>query len=400
MKVLVLSHMYPNKMFPTYGIFVHEQVKALKSVGCEIRVVSPVQWTPFPLDYFIRKWRRYKNISFYENIEGVDVYHPKKITFPKELFLSYSGYLYYFAIQTLVREIYKKFKFDLIHAHVALPDGFSAVLLKKEYNVPLITTIHGYDLQHTIYKNKNCLNAVLKVIEESDKITVVSKKLENIANKLYTDVNNKIITINNGFSNKKVFCGYSNLKDKYADKLVFLSVGNLIKTKGHDITLEAMVRLIRKVPNAHLIIIGDGAQKWELQNLTRKLGISNNVEYLGQLSHEKVMEYMSICDIFILPSWNEAFGVVYAEAMAHAKPVIACKGEGIDGIVKDRHNGILVEPRSVDSLYEAIDTLAYNISLRTLFGERAGISIKDFTWEANALKYLYIYKDVLNISYT
>lgn len=109
------------------------------------------------------------------------------------------------------------------------------------------------------------------------------------------------------------------------------------------------------------------------------------------------MRLMRSCDIFILPSWNEAFGVVYLEAMANGKPVIACQGEGIDGIIKDKETGILVKPKDVDSLVKAMDYLLGNPDEARAIGTRARkLVLENYSWEKNAEKTIKVYQEVLN----
>jgi glycosyltransferase involved in cell wall biosynthesis len=121
------------------------------------------------------------------------------------------------------------------------------------------------------------------------------------------------------------------------------------------------------------------------------------VEFLGQLSHKKVMEYMAVTDIFSLPSWNEAFGVVYIEAMAQGKPVIGCQGEGIEDFVEDGKTGLLAKPKDVDSLVKALDFLLSHPTEAQEIGKRAGdLVLKHYTWEKNAEKTIEVYQEVLN----
>ena len=108
------------------------------------------------------------------------------------------------------------------------------------------------------------------------------------------------------------------------DHSVILSVSYLITRKAIDFNLRAIAQLKYKYPNLKYLIIGDGPEKNHLKSLSKNLGINQMVEFLGQLSNKKVMEYMAETDIFSLPSWDEAFGVVYIEAMAQGKPVIGC----------------------------------------------------------------------------
>src|SRR5690606_10170751 len=110
------------------------------------------------------------------------------------------------------------------------------------------------------------------------------------------------------------FLGQSRLNKKYENEFIFLTVGNLIKTKGHDLTLKAFKEILDKKEDARLLIIGDGSEKNNLLTLANNLGIKEKVNFLGTKSHEEVMEYISICDVFVLPSWSEALGVVYLEA--------------------------------------------------------------------------------------
>ncbi|MCU6396786.1 hypothetical protein KW820_22930, partial [Enterobacter quasiroggenkampii] len=92
MKVLVISHMYPNTMNEMAGIFVHKQVKALMNEGCEVKVVSPIPLAPFPLGLISSKWKKYSEIPKNRILEGVEIYHPRYLEFPKGILFSKSGY--------------------------------------------------------------------------------------------------------------------------------------------------------------------------------------------------------------------------------------------------------------------------------------------------------------------
>jgi glycosyltransferase involved in cell wall biosynthesis len=127
------------------------------------------------------------------------------------------------------------------------------------------------------------------------------------------------------------------------------------------------------------------------------LGVDSQVEFIGRLSHEKVMKYMAEIEIFSLPSWLEGFGVVYLEAMAHGKPIIACQGEGIEDVITHGETGLLVEPKNVESLVEAIDFLLSNPEKAKSIGERArNLVLEKYTWEKNAEKTIEVYREVLN----
>ncbi len=181
MRILVISHMYPSSFNRISGIFVHEQIKELRKQGCETKVISPVPWTPFPLDQARKKWKAYSKIPKRMNLEGVEVYYPRYLEFPKGLFFASLGHRIYQGIRAAVNKIYRNFPFDLVHAHVALPDGQAATLICRELGKPLVVTVHGQDLQQTIFRNARCFKATKKVFISSNQVIVVSNKLKRIS---------------------------------------------------------------------------------------------------------------------------------------------------------------------------------------------------------------------------
>jgi glycosyltransferase involved in cell wall biosynthesis len=251
----------------------------------------------------------------------------------------------YLGIKELVAKIYQEFQFDLIHAHVALPDGYAGMKVAQKYKKSLIVTIHGQDFQQTIFKSKKCKRNIEKVINFSEKTIVVSKKLKKIGEKYLQVNNNKMIVVPNGINIDDIYTEKSKISQEYHGRKIILSVSHLIKTKGIDLNLKVISKLKRKYPNIIYLIIGEGKEKKNLEDLVNKLNLQNIVKFIGEVSHHKVMKHMAACDIFSLPSWNEGFGVVYLEAMAHGKPVIGCQGEGIEDFVEDGKTGILVFDR-------------------------------------------------------
>lgn len=388
--------MYPSNFNETGGIFVCQQVKELRRQGCEIKVVSPVPWASFPVKYLSKKWKRYSEIPKKAILDKIEVYYPRCLEFPKAFFFASSGKRMYWGIKKIVAKIYKDFRFDVIHSHIALPDGYAGMMLAKRYNKPLIVTIHGQDFQQTIYKNKKCKRNIEKVINFSRKTIVVSNKLKKIGEKELNINPEKLITISNGVNIEDIHQEKSNLTEKYKGKKIILSVSSLIKIKGIDYNLEAAARLKEKYPNLIYLIIGDGAERKTLEKLVEKLNLKNRVTFLGQLTHKKTMEYMSICDIFSLPSWKEGFGIVYLESMAHKKPVIACQKQGITDIIKNKEIGILVKPKNTNDLTNAIDFLLSHPNIGREWGKKAyGLVKKYYTWDSITSQLISLYKNIL-----
>ncbi len=394
MRVLHITHLYPKPYDPMLGIAIHNQVKWLGKLGCSQKVLSPIQWVPFPVEYLSNKWRSYCRVPLRSVIDGIDVYNSRYLAFPKALFFDSSGFRMYIGIRGAVREIWRDFRFDLIHAHMALPDGHAGILLSSQYRVPLVITVQGTDLDITAKRGKRCLSVLRKVLAHADKVIAPTPRLAGI---LSTEFNIDPEVIGYGIDEGEVFTGVSELSSIYKDKRIVLSVSRLIKTKGIDLQIYAVLKLIRKYENILYLIVGDGPERARLESLASELGIEEHIEFVGALSHGKAMEYMSICDVFSLPSYQETFGLVYVEAMAHGKPIVGVKGQGIDGVISPGSTGLLAQPRDVDSLVDALDFLLSHPEKAQTMGERAQkLVLENYTWEKNAERTIEVYKEVLN----
>ncbi len=394
MNVLVLSNLYPNNSEKTRGGFVHSQVLSLTRLGCSVIVIAPVPAVPFPLRY-CRKWAGYSLIPKQVNEGDVKVFHPRYMLLPHNLFFEYSGWFYYQGIKKLVQRLNREVDFDLIHAHTALPDGYAAMLLSQILRKPFVVTIHGRDFQDTIIRNKRCCSSVLKTLHSAGAVVNVSRKLAGIC-RTYLGEDLKIKVINNGIEPDTVYKGRSPLREKYAGRKVILSVGSLKRSKGHDLTLRAVKELSEKFSNIKLVIIGGGEEQKSLDSMVEELGVKDLVEFIPPLSNAEVMEYMSVCDLFVLPSWNEGFGVVYLEAMAHGKPVIGVRGQGISDVICHCENGLLVEAGDTVSLVCAMGTLLTDEDTSRRLGAQARQKVlENYTWDHNARSMTDVYSGLL-----
>jgi glycosyltransferase involved in cell wall biosynthesis len=142
-----------------------------------------------------------------------------------------------------------------------------------------------------------------------------------------------------------------------AAKQQILIVGNLIPGKGQELVLRAIHRIAVSFPQLQCRVIGEGPDRQRLESLAGELGISQRIEFLGRQSRVAVADEMRQCSMFVLPSRSEGLGCVYLEAMACAKPVIACRGQGIEEIIEHQKNGWLISPDSLGELEQALSTL-------------------------------------------
>lgn len=393
MKILVISHMYPSTFNENEGVVVFQLVKELQKLGCEVKVISPKPWTPFPLMYLSRKWKAYSKVPPGMIWDGIEVHYPRYLAFPRAMFFASSGKRMYDGIRKLVEEIHQGFKFDVIHAHFALPDGFAAMLIGAEYKKPLIITPMGTDIDITMTRDRECFNAVCKVLQNSTRVIAPSA---HIKAKLQEKMGMTTETIPYGIYASDIFAGKSDLRQKYSGRTILLSVSSLIPRKSLELNIKAVARIKKKYPSIHYLIAGQGELKHQLTTLAHNLNIQDSVEFLGQLPHGKIMEYMSVCDVFSLPSWPETLGLVYLEAMAHGKPIICCQGQGVDGLIVNGETGLMVKPKDVESLAQALDFLLGNPEKAREIGERARkLVLENYTWERHARKYIEIYRELV-----
>ena len=124
--------------------------------------------------------------------------------------------------------------------------------------------------------------------------------------------------------------------------------------KGVDVLLEAMSRLRAKPDNVELDVVGDGDDRDRLEERARQLGLGDSVRFLGAISDAERDRHYAQCDLFVLPSTGEGFGIVYLEALAHAKPVIAADAGGAPFVVRPGVSGFLVPPRDPEALAACI----------------------------------------------
>lgn len=400
MNILVISHMYPNSFNAMNGIFVHKQLCALKKLygdDVKVKVISPVAYTPYVLSKLSSKYKGYYSIPKCTCIDGIDVYYPRVFMLPKNIGFKYSGNAFYFGIRKVVKKLNEKERFNLIHAHVALPDGYGALLLDKSLKIPLIITIHGQDIDYTSELGEAFKKRISKAINVASAVVFVSNKLKNKCQDLYKPMN-KFKVINNGVDvdiNLKED-RLNELREEYKGKRIILSVGNLLKPKGNDLTIKAFAKLSSKYDDIILLIIGKGEEYKNLKELCEKYNISDKVKFLNQLPHEEVLHYMEICYMFVLPSWREGFGIVYIEAMSRGKCVIGCKGEGIEDVICDNVDGILVKPKDADELEMKMDKLLSDADMVKNIGNKAKSKVlREFTWYKNAEKLYKLYLEVL-----
>jgi glycosyltransferase involved in cell wall biosynthesis len=249
---------------------------------------------------------------------------------------------------------------DLIHAHVALRGGFWAKRLHRLFDIPYVVTEHSSAYQRGriskwgiwkargVYLNAAANLAVSRSLAEYLKSNVCPERVfEVIPNPLSTNFENRLPIVPAADSARR--------------PKRFLNVALATPNKGQDILIEAFATAFRG-SDVELRIVGDGPFLSDLKKLAMEQRIASQVVFRGSLPHQQVLQEMENCDVFVLSSLRETFGVVLIEALACGKPVVATACGGPEDIVH-RGNGCMVPVGSVNDLAEAMRNTQQNLQL-------------------------------------
>lgn len=234
---------------------------------------------------------------------------------------------------------------DCIHAHFVWPNGVVGVKLKKAYDIPFVVTAHGYDVYDLPFRNARWKERIETVLNSADTVITVSNNNQKCIEKL--NVTTPVTVIPNGFRSDLFYP--SKLEDCRntlhlpLDRKIILSVGNLTDVKGQRYLIDAMAEVVREHTDILCLIVGRGELRSTLESRITSLGLNQYVRLVGGKPHTEIPTWMNACDLFVLPSLQESFGVVQVEAMACGKPVIATRNGGSEEIVIPWVNGALCD---------------------------------------------------------
>jgi teichuronic acid biosynthesis glycosyltransferase TuaC len=395
MNVLVLSHMFPSSLDANAGIFVLEQAKALREAGATVRIVSPTPWAPRRLA-LLPSVRKYSVIPVRSAVDDFIVERPRVPTLPKNVGFCWSGVLFYLSCRRLVTTLVRGQAIDVIHAHTILPDGFAAVLLGREFGVPVVCTAHGSDVNVYPHRNRFVRWASRWALRHADRVIAVSENLKNEA--LALAGSRDIAIAHNGADTQNFKAcpkleARSRLKLNPAEKLIGF-VGYLRPEKGLEYLLEAFASMRRS--DARLCIVGDGPLSDSLAAKARELSILDHCQFVGQRPHSEIPLWISAAECLALPSLSEGLPTILAEAMLCGVPVVATAVGGIPEVIRDGETGLLVACRDSCALARALTKLLCDEAFAFQMAARAQeFARSSLTWSGNAQAMLAIYNEAV-----
>lgn len=299
--------------YPTYGgsgVVATELGKALAAEGHKVHFITYEQ--PTRLDYIS------ENLYYHK----VDIRTYPLFEYPP----------YELALASKMVNVVKVEGLDLLHVHYAIPHASAAFLAKQilkthGINIPVVTTLHGTDIT-LVGKDESYEPVVSFSIDQSDGVTAVSEDLKKDTYKHFAisteiKVIPNFIDLNRFKKQKKDH--FRRAICPHGEKLL-IHTSNFRKVKRVDDVVDVFCKVNEKIPSK-LLLVGDGPERRRLENRCHELGIFDDVRFLGKL--EAIEEVLSVCDVFLMPSETESFGLAALEAMACEVPVVTSNAGGL-----------------------------------------------------------------------
>lgn len=282
---------------------------------------------------------------------------------------------------------------DIMHCHMLFTDGGVAYKANKKYGLPYITAVRDTDINIFMKYFLHVRVYAKKILFNAEKIIFISpsyvNKLRNyLSDEEFCEIENKIEVIPNGLSNYWIDESKKYNKDS-DDKIRLIQVGKIEKRKNQKITIKALLKLINFGINAELTIVGDGKDIEKCKKLVNRKNLNEKIHFTGKIMDRKLLKKLySENDIFVLPSLRETFGMVYIEAISQNLPIIYSKNEGVDGYFEKYPVGKSVDPKSADSVMQAIKIIAED---RTFYSNNCIKNINKFRISEILEKYYDLY---------
>jgi L-malate glycosyltransferase len=365
--------------YPTFGgsgVIATELGKALAKAGHSVHFITYTQ--PVRLDFFN------ENVYYHE----VSVANYPLFQYPP----------YETSLASKMVSVVKYEHLDILHVHYAIPHAAAAYMAKQilrseGIDIPVVTTLHGTDIT-LVGKDASFEPVVAFSINQSDGVTTVSESLKNDTYHAFK-INREIEVIYNFIDLER----FKKQKKEHFRKAIapngeklLVHTSNFRKVKRMEDIVYIFDAVRRKMP-AKLLLVGDGPERTSIENLIRHLDIQDDVRFLGKL--DAVEEVLSVCDLFLMPSAQESFGLAALEAMACEVPVISSDAGGLPELNVHGKTGFISKVGDVEDMVRNSLYLLEDENL-PIFKHNALERAKEFDIQVIMPKYEQFYQKIIN----
>jgi len=365
--------------YPTFGgsgVVATELGKALADRGHQVHFITYNQ--PARLDFFSA------NLFYHE------------VSVSKYPLFDYQPYE--LALASRMVDVVRFEKLDLLHVHYAIPHASAAfmakqILLTYGIYIPVVTTLHGTDIT-LVGKDRTFKPVVTFSINKSDGVTAVSQNLRDNTYEFF-EIERDIKVIPNFIDLSRFSL---KAKDHFKKAIapegekILIHTSNFRRVKRTEDVIRIFAKVIQKIPSK-LLMVGDGGERSDCEQLCRDLGVSDNVRFLGK--QDAIEEILSVGDLFLMPSQSESFGLAALEAMACKVPVISSNAGGLPELNVDGVTGYLKDVGDVDGMAEKAIYILEDEARLAQFKDNALARAKEFDLTNILPQYENYYAEVL-----
>ena len=287
-------------------------------------------------------------------------------------------------------------EFDLVHSLFAFPYCVLAQRSAKKYQKPYIMGAQGTHGVRPLsyfpekYFLKSCYKHAAAITVPSE---YTKQKICEYAGTQYP-----ITVIHNGvhFDRFQQRTDVQSVRNLYTGKKILLTVGGLWGRKGHDLVLRMLPLVLQKNPNVVYVIVGDGNSKENLEKLAKELGVQDSVDFAGRKSGDELVAYFKACDVYVhtpkvLDLKFEGFGIVYLEASACSRPIVATDAGGIRDAVLDGETGLIADDGDIQGIADRVIQLLEDSSMAAKMGEAGLAYAQENDWNSIAQQFVNLY---------
>lgn len=305
---------------------------------------------------------------------------------------------YTLALATKMATVAQEENLDLLHVHYAIPHSISAILaresLKPQRRLPVITTLHGTDIT-LVGADRSYLPITRYGIIQSDGVTAISNYLKEATHEIFHVDDITVIpnfVCQSEYQRRPVETLRASLSPNGEPLLTHVS--NFRPVKRPIDCVEILSRVLKKGHKARLVMVGDGSERTNAEHRARCLGVFEQCSFVGK--QPRIVDYLSVADVLLLPSEQESFGLAALEAMACEVPVVASRVGGIPEVVTDGETGFLSEVGDIEKMASDISRLVRDEDLRREMGRRARQSAIDrYRTDVVIPRYIDFYEKVI-----
>lgn len=342
LKILVVSHMFPRENNKIGGIFVHEQVHALRRRGIDARVISGGPFwvnklNPRGVFAYFKAWQQTQIRWQWSNRDGVPV-----VFFPYlagGFFRPWMhAWTYDLGLRSILPGIRKDFPYDLVHAHTSYLDGTAGLLAAHVQDVPLVITEHTGPFS---LLTDNPLKRMMtrRAVKGANRVLSVGEALRHDMVTQLDVPASHITVLANGYD-ESIF-NIEGRKER-GNSIKALWVGHFVPIKRIDRLIEAFARVAANIPQLTLSLMGDGEGMQAARQDIASRGLADRIVFLDKSDRKGVAAAMRSHDFLVVSSETETFSLVTIEAFACGLPVMSTRCGGPEGLITDQGLGRLV----------------------------------------------------------